>query len=677
MTILSLDNSIRKAEKLLKNKNFEEAKIEFSEILKKFPHNLRAKNGIKKISSFILKENSLSFKNYFSTLLNLYSKNKFQEVIFQSEAILENVEERHLIFNLMAASYAGLKKFEKAFENYFKAIEIKPDFFEGYNNIGHLCNETGNYEKAIAFFKRSISIKENDYQTHNNIANTYLKLHQLEKATFHYNRSLQINPDFAEAYNNLGNIEKETGNYKNAIKLFLKSISKNQNLVDPYNNLGVVYNFLKENELAKKYLMKAIELFPEFADSYGNLGNIFSKEGDFEKAINYYKKALSINPLFFHAYNNMGNALKDLGKLEESISCYNKAIELNPKFPNAYDNLGNALRLNGKIQEAINSFNKAIEIDKNYPEAYFNLSILELNNGLFKNGWKNFKWRWFANNFDTPKLNLGLQTYNLKNTFKNVFISYEQGIGDQILYARFFNDLPQNKLDIYGHFNSKLINLMSSSFKQVIFLDKIKKEEIDSHIPLGDLPGLFINDFSDLKERSGPYLKVDKKRRDELKKLLPKNKKICGLSWLSKNEELGLHKSISLEQLKDILLIKDIVFVDLQYSDTNQERKEFLKKYGVEIIKLDQVDNFDDLTGLTALIDACDFVLSVSNTTVHLSGAIGKKTYLMLPKGKGKLWYWSKDGQQSHWYKSVKIFEQDKIGHWEPVIKTIYNEIKK
>ena len=79
---------------------------------------------------------------------------------------------------------------------------------------------------------------------------------------------------------------------------------------------------------------------------------------------------------------------------------------------------------------------------------------------------------------------------------------------------------------------------------------------------------------------------------------------------------------------------------------------------------------------MTALIDACDFVLSVSNTTVHLSGAIGKKTYLMLPKGKGKLWYWSKDGQQSYWYKSVKIFEQNKIGHWEPVINTVYNEIK-
>ena len=103
----------------------------------------------------------------------------------------------------------------------------------------------------------------------------------------------------------------------------------------------------------------------------------------------------------------------------------------------------------------------------------------------------------------------------------------------------------------------------------------------------------------------------------------------------------------------------------------------FWIKHGVEIIKIDKVDSFDDLTGLTALIDACDFILSVSNTTVHLSGAIGEKTFLMFPKGKGKLWYWSKEGQQSHWYKSVKIFEQDKIGDWEPVVNKVYNKLIK
>ena len=57
----------------------------------------------------------------------------------------------------------------------------------------------------------------------------------------------------------------------------------------------------------------------------------------------------------------------------------------------------------------------------------------------------------------------------------------------------------------------------------------------------------------------------------------------------------------------------------------------------LRFIKLEEIDNFNDIDGLASLIDACDFVVSVSNTTVHIAGAIGKKTYLMLPQGKGKI----------------------------------------
>ena len=100
---------------------------------------------------------------------------------------------------------------------------------------------------------------------------------------------------------------------------------------------------------------------------------------------------------------------------------------------------------------------------------------------------------------------------------------------------------------------------------------------------------------------------------------------------MSNNIKWGANKSMSLEQLKDILLLPNMVFVDLQYGDTSQERQSFYEKYGVKILKIEEVDNFDDIEGLASLIDLCDCVLSVSNTTVHIAGAIGKPTYLMLP----------------------------------------------
>ena len=145
----------------------------------------------------------------------------------------------------------------------------------------------------------------------------------------------------------------------------------------------------------------------------------------------------------------------------------------------------------------------------------------------------------------------------------------------------------------------------------------------------------------------------------KIKQLLPKGKKICGISWVSKNESIGQNKSMTLEDMKDLLLLPNITFVDLQYTDTSEERAEFKNKYGVEILKLEEIDNFNDIDGLASLIDACDQVVSVSNTTVHIAGSIGKKTYLMLPQGKGRLWYWSKEKEQSIWYKSIQIIEQD------------------
>ena len=127
-----------------------------------------------------------------------------------------------------------------------------------------------------------------------------------------------------------------------------------------------------------------------------------------------------------------------------------------------------------------------------------------------------------------------------------------------------------------------------------------------------------MNSFDDIKERSNPYLVVDKSRTKQIKQLLPKDKKICGISWISKNKNVGQNKSMTLEDMKDLLSLPDITFVDLQYTDTTDERANLRTNYGVEILKLEEIDNFNDIDGLASLIDACDFVVSVSNTTAHI-----------------------------------------------------------
>ena len=99
---------------------------------------------------------------------------------------------------------------------------------------------------------------------------------------------------------------------------------------------------------------------------------------------------------------------------------------------------------------------------------------------------------------------------------------------------------------------------------------------------------------------------------------------------------------MTLEDLKDLLMLPDITLLICSIRTHLKREQLFKQRYGIEVLKLEEIDNFNDIDGLASLIDACDCVVSVSNTTVHIAGAIGKETYLMLPQGEGRLWYWSK-----------------------------------
>ena len=287
----------------------------------------------------------------------------------------------------------------------------------------------------------------------------------------------------------------------------------------------------------------------------------------------------------------------------------------------------------GKNNSAIRYYHKALDIKKNYSEALFNLSILQLYFNQFQEGWYNY-----GKSFEINSLGK-IKKYNMLPSFdssshKSVLVWPEQGIGDQILFSRFFNNLHNSDIKIYSSIDKKLLPLFRASFPFIDFVSSGDKLTTQSQSSIGGLGKFFINSKEDLKNNSSAYLSVNKDKSSSLKAQFPKGKKVCGLSWLSKNDDLGEHKSLSLKKLEKLLKLKDITFVDLQYGDTRKERQSFYKKYGINLIKIKEIDNYDDIEGLAALIDACDFVVTVSNTTAHIAGAIGKQTYLMLPKGK-------------------------------------------
>jgi ADP-heptose:LPS heptosyltransferase len=90
---------------------------------------------------------------------------------------------------------------------------------------------------------------------------------------------------------------------------------------------------------------------------------------------------------------------------------------------------------------------------------------------------------------------------------------------------------------------------------------------------------------------------------------------------------------------------------------------------------INYIDNFFDIDGLLSIIKSCDVVVTVSNITAHLAGAIGKKTFLLLPFSRGRIWYWH-DEQKSLWYPEMHQYFQDSNMSWKSATQEIVQELR-
>ena len=471
-------------------------------------------------------------------------------------------------------------------------------------------------------------------------------------------------------YNIMGVAYHNLNKYDPAIECFKKAINLNPSFAEAYNNIGYPLRLKGNIDLAIKNHRKAITLRENFVEAKINLGFCLSQKKEFDLAIEVFEQVLKINPQSKDIYFNIGSVLIEKGNYTRALKIFKKLEKNNPDDFSILNNLGNIFKFQDKIDNALTHYKKAIELNKNDTESLWNYSYCSLYKYDFKNGWLNYHLRWQMNNIQAPHLKYNKPIWD--GVSDGIILVYlEQGLGDQILFSRCLRYFETKKNKVFFLVQNKLLKLFSLSFPKIKFIDKITNLNFDYLIAVADMPKFCIKNIANLQSFSIPYLKVDSNFSKSIKLRISKEKTICGLSWISKSESNGKNKSINLELLKTIILIPNIVFVDLQYTDTSEERRVFFEKYGIKILKLNNIDNFNNITKLCSLIEACDFVITISNSTAHLSGALGKNTFLMLPKGKGKFWYWSTVNNTCYWYPSIKIIEQNEIGIWDNVIKEL------
>jgi len=107
------------------------------------------------------------------------------------------------------------------------AIQLDPNDADAYYNRGITYYHKGQYDRAIENFNKAIALDQNYALAYNNRGVAYDKKGQHDRAIEDYNKAIALDPNFAQAYTSrgllylvkLGNKEKGCSDWKKACEL--------------------------------------------------------------------------------------------------------------------------------------------------------------------------------------------------------------------------------------------------------------------------------------------------------------------------------------------------------------------------------------------------------------------------------------------------------------------------
>ena len=202
----------------------------------------------------------------------------------------------------------------------------------------------------------------------------------------------------------------------------------------------------------------------------------------------------------------------------------------------------------------------------------------------------------------------------------------------------------------------------------------LKRAKCDYHLPIQSIGGLIRNDISDFDRTVKGYFKADTERVQAIREELNLDgKTVIGISWRSFNTTYKT-KSVHLRDMERIFSDLDVVLVNLQYGDVEDEIRAFKEETGISVLQCASVDNREDLDGLAALIEVCDLVVSITNVTVHMAGALAKDTFVLLPYVAN--FWWLLERKDSVWYPSMTLYRQPTLDDWDSVYVSIRRDLE-
>ena len=410
---------------------------------------------------------------------------------------------------------------------------------------------------------------------------------------------------------------------------------------------------------------------PDNASALALLGMIAAHTNDPERGITLLERAVTVRPGVASWYANLSALYRMVYRMQDALRVGQEAIRLDPQNADHLVNLSLVFTDVDDREHAMACLLRALGLRPEHADGHLALGQNLLAIGDFASGWLEYEWR---NQTEAGKGTLPKMTSAAWNGMRipqgRLLMVGDQGYGDTIQFARYIPLIADRCQELVLGCSAEMGPLLSTipGVKQYCH----RWTDVPGHAAhcrLSSVPGL-VHTTLETIPANVPYLFADSARvtawRQRLDAQLPQGVRRIGLAWTGRpTHPNDRRRSMPLSRLAPLASAGRASFVSLQKPLPKSDEASLALFAGLT----DLSSELTDFGETAAVIANLDMVITVDTAMGHLTGALGKPVWIMVPKASD--WRWLLERSDSPWYPTARLFRQRTPGAWDPVIAEV------
>lgn len=388
------------------------------------------------------------------------------------------------------------------------------------------------------------------------------------------------------------------------------------------------------------------------------------RQGRYDEAVKAFHAITVQHPTRADAFSNLAGMLHSAGHPMLALQSISRALELDPSNTAALLNSAEIMKDFGEWQTVLDTYDAALALQPGSPTLRFARAMHRLTMGHWEYAWHAHEARWQVP--DMPLTTVTLDTPRWDGSpldGRHILLDHEQGLGDQIMCARFAADVAARGGVVTIRCGVPLRALFAAlPGVHAVISDTDPIPAHDVHASLMSLPWLLgIQSPSEIN--GAPYLAPVGECPRAIRSLCDMASPRIGIAWAgNKQHRNDARRSIAPELLVPLLTIPCITAISAQRHATPgaglpPALRGLLRDAGGALHSLNDTAH---------LLMHLDLLVTVDTSVAHLAGALGIPTLLLVPFVPD--WRWMIGRTDTPWYDSITLLRQNTLFDWLPVI---------